>query len=207
MSALAGYISVPGYPYPIGAKFSPSEIDTSSGEPIVRKAGGYWVWGRGCTQPGGGIMPAWGFVRTTTGAGSFSQPARTGVGATSSSSGVVPSVLIGGAILVGLAAVVALATRDRNKALDDEAVDVFPPPHGRNTRAPRGRKAQAYQAAAGRCFYKELRAEHTPTDAARIARQAVRKEHSWLVGLSRTGASVDAGCGLLRRHAATIFVH
>jgi hypothetical protein len=64
------YIRVAGYPYPIASgpsgvswKFDPAAIDTSSGEPIVRTADGYWVWGRGCTQPGGGIMPAWGFVK------------------------------------------------------------------------------------------------------------------------------------------------
>ena len=31
-------------------------------EPIVPADGGYWVWGRGCTEPGGGIVPSWGFV-------------------------------------------------------------------------------------------------------------------------------------------------
>jgi len=63
------YIRIPGYAYPIASapsgvswKFDPSHIDTSSGEPIVRTPDGYWVWGRGCTQPGGGIMPSWGFV-------------------------------------------------------------------------------------------------------------------------------------------------
>ena len=39
-------------------------VDVSSGEPIVHTNDGYWVWGRGCTEPGGGIAPAWGFVRT-----------------------------------------------------------------------------------------------------------------------------------------------
>ena len=29
----------------------------------MRTSDGYWVWGRGCTQPGGGIVPAWGFVK------------------------------------------------------------------------------------------------------------------------------------------------
>jgi len=64
------YLTVPGYPFPIGAAplgaswtFHPSQIDLSTGEPIVRTPDGYWVWGRGCTQPGGGIAPAWGFVR------------------------------------------------------------------------------------------------------------------------------------------------
>jgi len=62
-------ITVSGYPYPIAAgpsdepwHFDPSAIDTSSGEPIVRTKNGYWVWGRGCTQPGGGIVPHWGFI-------------------------------------------------------------------------------------------------------------------------------------------------
>lgn len=65
------YITVPGYGWPIAAgpsgvdwKFDPRYIDTSTGEPIVQTTNGYWVWGRGCTSPGGGIMPAWGFVRT-----------------------------------------------------------------------------------------------------------------------------------------------
>ena len=42
----------------------PAAVATSgfSGEPIVRAPGGYWVWGRGCMEPGGGIVPAWGFV-------------------------------------------------------------------------------------------------------------------------------------------------
>jgi hypothetical protein len=31
-------------------------------EPIVLTKDGYWVYGRGCTQPGGGIVPGWGFV-------------------------------------------------------------------------------------------------------------------------------------------------
>ena len=28
--------------------------------------GGYWVYGRGCTEPGGGIVPSWGFVPNRT---------------------------------------------------------------------------------------------------------------------------------------------
>jgi hypothetical protein len=66
-----GHILLPGYRWPIKAgpsgvdwTFDPRDIDLSSGEPIVRTSDGYWVWGRGCTEPGGGIMPAWGFVRT-----------------------------------------------------------------------------------------------------------------------------------------------
>jgi hypothetical protein len=66
------YIRVSGYRWPIKAGpegvdwvFDPAHIDTSSGEPIVRIPSGYWVWGRGCTQPGGGIAPAWGFVRSS----------------------------------------------------------------------------------------------------------------------------------------------
>jgi hypothetical protein len=62
---------LPGYNWPIAAgpsgvdwKFDPKDVDMSTGEPIVRTREGYWVWGRGCTQPGGGIMPHWGFVRT-----------------------------------------------------------------------------------------------------------------------------------------------
>jgi hypothetical protein len=74
-SAAAGaasreYILLPGYKWPVKTgpsgvawAFHPRDIDVSSGEPIVRTADGYWVWGRGCTQPGGGIAPAWGFVR------------------------------------------------------------------------------------------------------------------------------------------------
>ena len=31
-------------------------------ERIVPTYGGYWVYGRGCTEPGGGIIPSWGFV-------------------------------------------------------------------------------------------------------------------------------------------------
>ena len=65
-----GHILLAGYRWPIKAgpsgvdwTFDPRDIDLSSGEPIVRTADGYWVWGRGCTEPGGGIMPAWGFVR------------------------------------------------------------------------------------------------------------------------------------------------
>ena len=29
---------------------------------IIHTANGYWVYGRGCTEPGGGIVPGWGFV-------------------------------------------------------------------------------------------------------------------------------------------------
>jgi len=68
--AATGALTLPGYDWPIEAgpsgaswTFDPRDIDVSSGEPIVRTANGYWVWGRGCTQPGGGIAPAWGFVR------------------------------------------------------------------------------------------------------------------------------------------------
>lgn len=64
-------ITLPGYEWPIKARpfgvdwsFDPKDIDMSTGEPIVQTADGYWVWGRGCTQPGGGIMPNWGFVRS-----------------------------------------------------------------------------------------------------------------------------------------------
>jgi hypothetical protein len=57
------YIRIPGYDYPIAKKFDPCLIDVSSGEPIVQTNGGYWVWGRGCTQPGGGIVPSWSFVK------------------------------------------------------------------------------------------------------------------------------------------------
>src|SRR5580658_5603113 len=69
-TAAAGALMFPGYDWPIAAgpsganwTFDPRDVDVSSGEPIVRTANGYWVWGRGCTQPGGGIAPAWGFVR------------------------------------------------------------------------------------------------------------------------------------------------
>lgn len=31
-------------------------------EHIVPTDNGYWVYGRGCTEPGGGIVPAWGYV-------------------------------------------------------------------------------------------------------------------------------------------------
>lgn len=31
-------------------------------QPTIPVNGGYWVYGRGCTQPGGGIVPGWGFV-------------------------------------------------------------------------------------------------------------------------------------------------
>lgn len=69
--ATAGNLMLPGYDWPIKAgpsgvrwTFDPRDVDVSSGEPIVRTVDGYWVWGRGCTQPGGGIMPAWGFVGT-----------------------------------------------------------------------------------------------------------------------------------------------
>jgi hypothetical protein len=70
-TAAAGALMLPGYDWPVQAgpsganwTFDPRDVDVSSGEPIVRTANGYWVWGRGCTQPGGGIAPAWGFVRT-----------------------------------------------------------------------------------------------------------------------------------------------
>ena len=200
----AKYITIPGYAWPIEAKFSPSQIDTSSGEPVVHTDGGYWVWGRGCTQPGGGIVPAWGFVRTGTGAGAAPPPtpAPPGLGATTSSSSALPAILAGGAILVGLVAVIALATRDRKKTVDDEAHRLFPSPHGRaDTLATPGRRALAFKAAAGRCFYKELRQDHSHDDAARIAKHAVKREHGWLTGLSRTGAHPSAGCAVLRQHA------
>jgi hypothetical protein len=65
---MSEYVSLPGYEYPIGVPpsgtFDLKDVDLSTGEPIVRRPGGYWVWGRGCTQPGGGIMPHWGFVKT-----------------------------------------------------------------------------------------------------------------------------------------------
>jgi hypothetical protein len=204
------YIRVPGYAYPIGKRFDPSLIDVSSGEPIVRTKDGFWVWGRGCTQPGGGIVPAWGFVRESgagasqTGAGA-SPP---GLGASNSSQSIVPALIIGGAVLAGLVAVVALGTRERKKTVDEEAHDLFPPPHGRaGTRAPAGRRAVAFRAAAGRCFYKELRQDHSPDVAARIAQTAVRREHGWLTGLSRAGATPSEGCTLLRRHAPHIYQH
>jgi hypothetical protein len=75
----SGYIQLPGYRYPIEARFSPSQIDLSTGEPIVRARDGYWVWGRGCTQPGGGIMPSWGFVKngSTNGVGATAPDAST----------------------------------------------------------------------------------------------------------------------------------
>ena len=49
-------------PHPTAA--AAGQVDISTGEPIVRTRDGYWVYGRGCTQPGGGIAPAWGFVPT-----------------------------------------------------------------------------------------------------------------------------------------------
>jgi hypothetical protein len=199
---MSGYISVPGYPYPIAAKFAPTEIDVSSGEPIVRRPDGYWVWGRGCTQPGGGIVPAWGFVRNTTGAGAV-LPLRkltTGVGATTTSSSIVPGLIAGGAVLVAVAAVIALATRDRQKTVEDEAMDAFPPPYGRaNTPA---RKILAYKASAARCFYRELRDNYTPDEAKNIVQRAIRKDRGWL---ARAGASVGDGCAQLRSHTPMIY--
>lgn len=72
MSQRAGYITVPGYDWPIKAGptgvhwvFDPKQIDVSSGEPIVRLSDGYWVYGRSCMQPGGGMVPAWGFVESS----------------------------------------------------------------------------------------------------------------------------------------------
>jgi hypothetical protein len=192
-------IVIPGYPYPIGKKFDPGVIDVSSGEPIVRVPGGYWVWGRGCTQPGGGIVPAWGFVPNK------SQPAGTGslpvgVGATSPTSNAVPALVIGGAILAGLVGVLLLASRDRAKSVDEEAEELFPSPGVPTGRLPRGRKALNYGRAAARCFYRELRDSYAPEDAARIARRAFNAERGRLSSMSHVGRSVADGCALLREY-------
>lgn len=199
------YVSVPGYPYPVAVsppgvswRFDPTKIDTSSGEPIVRTVDGYWVWGRGCTQPGGGLVPAWGFVRTSsvpagTGATPAGLPA--GLGASSSSS-AVPVVLLGG-LAVAVVGVLLYAAKERTRTVEDEAHDYFPEPFGH---APASR-ILAYKAAAARCFYTELREEHSPSQAAGIVQRALKASRGWLTGLARRGATIDAGCSLLRSYA------
>jgi hypothetical protein len=49
-------------------------------QPTVEVPGGYWVWGRGCTEPGGGIQPAWGFVKNGTNPPYVSTPPRDSTG-------------------------------------------------------------------------------------------------------------------------------
>jgi hypothetical protein len=126
-----------------------------------------------------------------------------GVGATTTSSSIVPGLIAGGAVLVAVAAVIALATRDRQKTVEDEAMDAFPPPYGRaNTPA---RKILAYKASAARCFYRELRDNYTPDESKSIVQRAIRKDRGWLGGLARAGASVSDGCAQLRSHTPMIY--
>jgi len=135
---------------------------------------------------------------------SITKPTHAGVGAAAGSSSVVPAVLIGGAILVGLAAVIALGTRDRGKTVDHEAMELFPPMryeevHGA-VRRTRQSQTAAYRNAVGRCYYKVLREQHTPEDAARRAKHDVRHSSGWLNEFAREGRSVKTGCNFLQGH-------
>lgn len=58
------------------------------GEMRMAAPGGYWVYGRGCTEPGGGIAPAWGFVPHPRGG----RPAFAGEPAVGDAGPMVPSV-------------------------------------------------------------------------------------------------------------------
>jgi len=49
-------------PYTPAQPPAPPLFGQPAGQPTVPTADGYWVYGRGCTEPGGGIVPGWGFV-------------------------------------------------------------------------------------------------------------------------------------------------
>ena len=125
-----------------------------------------------------------------------------GVGATGSSSSVVPALVIGGALLAGLAAVLYLGSQERKKSVDEEADELFPPSPTSMSRLPRGRHALHYERAAARCFYKELRDTHGPADAARIAQAALTSKRRHLAPLAHIGATVARGCEILRAYHA-----
>jgi len=120
----------------------------------------------------------------------------------SASSEIVPAVLIGGAILGAVALAVHVGTRDRAKTVDEEAYALFPPPFGRmsGTHAAPGRKLLAYRASVGRCFYKKLREEHSPDQAAQRALSTVQRYRGWLNEFARTGRSIRTGCNFLMGH-------
>jgi hypothetical protein len=125
-------------------------------------------------------------------------PVRTGVGATSSSSSIIPWLVLGGVLVAGVA-VLAVGAAGHSRTVEDEADELFPPPYGRDPTP--GQRALAYRAAVGRCYYSELRQEHPPDEAERIAKAALRKDRGWLAGLARRGASVSAGCSHLKAGA------
>jgi hypothetical protein len=122
-------------------------------------------------------------------------PVRVGVGATSNSSSIVPWLVLGGVLVAGVA-VLAVGAAGHARTVDDEANDLFPPPYGRDPTP--GQRALTYRAAVGRCYYSELRQEHSPEDAERITKAALRRDRGWLAGLARRGATVSAGCSHLK---------
>jgi hypothetical protein len=123
---------------------------------------------------------------------------KVGLGATGTSSNLLPWLVIGGVVVAGVA-VFALGTAGHARTVDDEANDLFPKPYGRDPTP--GNRALAYQASVGRCYYKELRQEHSPQDAARIAKAAVKRDRAWLTGLAKRGASTQTACARLRAGA------
>jgi len=111
-----------------------------------------------------------------------------------------PAIVLGGAVILGLVGVLALAGRGHRKTVDEEALQLFPRGGAPTAQLPRGRRALNYGRAAARCFYKELRATHSSHDAANIARRALNSQRQHLTAYSHTGRSVSAGCALLREY-------
>jgi hypothetical protein len=117
-----------------------------------------------------------------------------------SASNATPAIVVGGAIILGLVGVLALAGSGHRKTVDDEALQLFPRGGAPTHQLPRGRRALNYGRAAARCFYKELRATHSSRDAANIARRALDAQRSQLTAMSHVGRSVQSGCALLREY-------
>lgn len=118
------------------------------------------------------------------------------------SSSATPWLVLGGVAVAGVA-IFALASKDHAKTVDQEAQDAFPSPYGRDPSP--GQRALKYKASVARRFYRELRQQHSPDDAERITRIAMRREGGWLNGMARRGASVNAGATQLRAHAPTVY--
>ena len=118
------------------------------------------------------------------------------------SSSTTPWLVLGGVAVLGVAAF-AVASSGHAKTVDQEAKDAFPSPHGRDPSP--GQRALAYKASVARRFYRELRREHSPDDAERITKVAMRREGGWLNGMARRGASVNAGTTQLRAHAPMVY--
>ena len=118
------------------------------------------------------------------------------------SSSTTPWLVLGGVAVLGVAAF-AVASSGHAKTVDQEAKDAFPSPHGRDPSP--GQRALAYKASVARRFYRELRQQHSPDDAERITKVAMRREGGWLNGMARRGASVNTGTTQLRAHAPMVY--